>query len=52
MGKYFRTGVQLPSPPPNKNRNFDTMGIKAAVLFLPEYAYFKDIRAFEVSVVT
>ena len=28
----FRTGVQFPSPPPKKHRNFDTMGIKVAVL--------------------
>lgn len=28
----FRTGVQFPSPPPKKNRNFDTMRIKVAVL--------------------
>ena len=44
--------VRIPPLPPKKHRNLDTMGIKVAVLFLPEYAYFKDIRAFEVSVVT
>ena len=33
----FRTGVRLPSPPPKKHRNFDTMGIKVAVLsFCPK----------------
>ena len=30
--KGFRTGVRLSPPPPNKNRNFDTMRIKVAVL--------------------
>ena len=28
----FRTRVRLPSPPPNKNCNFDTMSIRIAVI--------------------
>ena len=30
----LRTGVQLPSPPPNKVDNFDTTGIETINLFL------------------
>ena len=30
--KRFRTGVRLPSAPPDKNRNFDTKRIEVTVL--------------------
>ena len=30
----FRTGVRLPSAPPNKVDNFDTIGIETINLFL------------------
>ena len=44
--KRFRTGVQLSSPPPNKNRNFDTKRIRVAVLtFLCENAVFAALLA-------
>ena len=34
---HFRTGVRFPPAPPKKHRNFDTMGIKIAVLsFCPK----------------
>ena len=51
VGRETGARVQIPPSPPKKYRNFDTMGIKVAVLsFLPESPDFKDFRAFIMSV--